>query len=129
MNRKYQKPSFVQPHYEVCFLDAEFATYKKTEKIGEKVVDVRNVNKVISLGIISEKGEVVFDGRMKPEYEKDVRILNCGRAIHGLDSEDIFNSIPSNKVRERIQNLVRNKIIVGYGLRNDFEVTKYYSFC
>eukprot|EP01069_Polyplicarium_translucidae_P008788 Polyplicarium_translucidae@DN3256_c0_g1_i3.p2 len=68
--------------------------------------------------VVDSNGKVLIDIIVRP----DQRITDFRQHITGLSWSMIKNGVPHAEACERVQHVLRDRIVVGHGLQNDFAV-------
>lgn len=115
MNAKYETVPMnyhCQPKDRV-FIDCEMANFMQA--------DGNQASQVIALTILTYEGKILFSKYMKP----NAQIQDPGTAIHGIRLDEIMTAIPVDKIRNCIERLLKDKVIIGFAVRNDINVKKF----
>ena len=78
-------------------------------------------NGLARISIVNYYGEVIFDSNVKPIGE----ITNYRSEITGIYEADIQKGMDYSECRKIIMRLIKNRIIIGHSLENDFMVLNY----
>ena len=78
-------------------------------------------NCLARISIVNYYGEVIFDSNVKPIGE----ITNYRSEITGIYEADIQKGMDYSECRKIIMRLIKNRIIIGHSLENDFMVLNY----
>ncbi|CAH8432833.1 unnamed protein product [Schistosoma bovis] len=81
-------------------------------------VGLKNSNALGRISIVDYEGEVLCDVIVKPEGE----ICDYRTKWSGIREEDMSRAIPYSYVRERVEKIIHNRIVIGHMLKNDFAV-------
>ena len=78
-------------------------------------------NGLARISIVNYYGEVIFESNVKPIGE----ITNYRSEITGIYEADIQKGMDYSECRKIIMRLIKNRIIIGHSLENDFMVLNY----
>ncbi|KAI9290949.1 hypothetical protein K502DRAFT_333579 [Neoconidiobolus thromboides FSU 785] len=67
--------------------------------------------------IVNYSGKIVLDTFVKSENE----ITDYRYQITGIKKKDLINAPSKKQISDKVQSLIKNKILVGHGLDNDLE--------
>ncbi|CAI2722606.1 unnamed protein product [Schistosoma spindalis] len=81
-------------------------------------VGLKNSNALGRISIVDYEGEVLCDVIVKPEEE----ICDYRTTWSGIREEDMSRAMPYSYVRELVEKVIHNRIVVGHMLKNDFSV-------
>ena len=88
----------------------------------EMVGDERRRSMLARVCIVGEKGEVLLDTFVRPTSKvADYRTQYSGVQPHHLTSS---KALPFIEAQQRVADIIRGNIVVGHGLKNDFDVLK-----
>lgn len=70
------------------------------------------------VSIINQEGKIVFDKYVKPRE----RVTDFRSSVSGIRPEHIANGSPFDVVQREVARILKDRIIVGHSLNNDFRV-------
>eukprot|EP00057_Strongylocentrotus_purpuratus_P025962 XP_011680436.1 PREDICTED: apoptosis-enhancing nuclease-like [Strongylocentrotus purpuratus] len=71
--------------------------------------------------IIHHSGEIIYDSYVKP----DEPITDYRTKWSGIRPRNMVNAIPFNEAQEQVKNLLKDKIVIGHAVWNDFQALKF----
>ncbi|CAD5218170.1 unnamed protein product [Bursaphelenchus okinawaensis] len=77
-----------------------------------------NVDQLARVSIVNSEGKVVYDKYVAPREE----VTDYRTHVSGIRPGHLVLGMPFNQVQQEVNKLIRNKIVVGHGLANDFRV-------
>ena len=78
-------------------------------------------NGLARISVVNYYGDVLYDSYVKPIGE----ITNYRTEITGISESDLINGIDFSECRKLVLKLLKNRIIIGHSLENDFLVLNY----
>eukprot|EP00921_Rhytidocystis_pertsovi_P007220 GHVQ01012120.1.p1 GENE.GHVQ01012120.1~~GHVQ01012120.1.p1 ORF type:complete len:349 (-),score=54.97 GHVQ01012120.1:653-1699(-) len=81
-----------------------------------------NMHALGRVSIVNEQGRVLIDELVKPAEE----ITDYRTSITGLRPQQLAHAIPFPFVRDRVVALLRDRIVVGHAVHNDFDVMSFH---
>lgn len=87
----------------------------------EMVSDLNNKSILARVSVVNYNLACIYDKYVKPPTQ----IGDLRTRFSGVREEDLMNGTDFEIVRNEVKSLLRNKILVGHGLGNDFKVLKF----
>uniref|UniRef100_A0AC35UBI1 RNA exonuclease 4 n=1 Tax=Rhabditophanes sp. KR3021 TaxID=114890 RepID=A0AC35UBI1_9BILA len=77
-------------------------------------------NALARVSIVNYEGEVVYDKYVCPEEQ----VVDYRTAVSGVTRSQLLHGDTFENVKKEVSELIRNRIVIGHAINNDFEVLK-----